>query len=151
MFFWIVFGLALRKSLVSFRRDIVQGLAQMRIGTKSIWIVVFIAGWSLVYSPLELRFITTSLSGLWLDFTPHQALPFPFVHQTLSVSLCFFFIYYDLFWLSAMQIPWRITRNTSIIYFLWFSLDAKIGLTLGKDLALVELGRRQLNPIFLLR
>ena len=39
-----------------------------------------------------------------------------------------------------MQIPWRITRNTSIIYFLWFSLDAKIGLTLGKDLALVELG-----------
>jgi len=26
---------------------------------------------------------------------------------------------------------------------LWFSLDAKIGLTLGKDLALVELGRRQ--------
>ena len=33
------------KALVSFRRDIVQGLARMRIGTKSIWIVVQ-AGWS---------------------------------------------------------------------------------------------------------
>ena len=36
-----MFGLALAIALVSFRRDdIVQGLARMRIGTKSIWIVV---------------------------------------------------------------------------------------------------------------
>ena len=48
----LVFGLALSKSLVSFRGDVVQGLAQMRIGTKSIWIVVQ-AGWSSVVSPLE--------------------------------------------------------------------------------------------------
>ena len=46
-----MFGLAFERALVSFRHDIVQGLAWMRIGTKSIWIVVQ-AGWS-VFSPFE--------------------------------------------------------------------------------------------------
>ena len=46
-----MFGLALRKALVYFRHDLVQALAQMRIVTKSFW-VVFQAGWFLVYSLL---------------------------------------------------------------------------------------------------
>ena len=51
------------------------------------------------------------------------------------------------FWLSALQIPSRITWNTRIVYFLWFSSDAKIGRHLGGK-ALVELGRRNTKGCF---
>jgi len=46
----------------------------MRIGTKSpLNCVVVQAGWSPVYSPLELWFFTTLSLGCDLGLTPHQA------------------------------------------------------------------------------
>ena len=124
-------------NFVRFSRGVVACCHVGRLQATTAWSLISQVGLSHPW-----RFLHHPSLG-WLDLTPHQALPFPFVHQTLSVSLCFFYIYYVLSSLSALQIPWRITRNTSITYFLWFSLDAKIGLSLGKDLALVELGRRQ--------
>ena len=72
-----------------------------------------------------------------LHSSPSTSLPN--VHQTLFGESLFLYVMIH-FWLSASQIPWRITWNTSIVYFSWFSSDAKIGRHLeGK--ALVELER----------
>ena len=76
-----MFGLALAIALVSFRRDVVQGLARMRIGTKSIWIVVQ-AGWSLV-SPLEGLDQHHLSLGCEVRLLRHPALPL--VHQLLLI------------------------------------------------------------------
>ena len=72
----LVFGLALWKALASFRHDmaISSGLAQMRTGTKSLFGIVFQAGWSSVYSPLE-GFVSTLSLGCDLDYSFRPALP----------------------------------------------------------------------------
>ena len=77
MFFWSVFGLALRKALVYFRHDLVQALAQMRIVTKSFW-VVFQAGWSPVYSPLGAldQLLTLGcVDSTWTTWSPSPSTP----------------------------------------------------------------------------
>ena len=100
----------------------------------------------LVYSP-HWRFHHQPLSSLGcLDYTPHQALTSYLCTKLFSVSLSFICVMIY-FWLSALQIPSRITWNTRIVYFLWFSSDAKIGRHLGGK-ALVELGRRNTKGCF---
>ena len=64
--------------------------------------------------------------------------------NSFGESLLLFFIYYDLFWLSATQIPMRrIAWNTSIIYFSWFSSWCEDRLSHGRDLARRAWARRQ--------
>ena len=100
-----MFGLALAIALVSFRRDdIVQGLARMRIGTKSFW-VAFQAGWFLVYSLLGalVQLLTLGCADSQTQrLLRHPA--FPLVHQLSLVSHLDTF--YDLLCIliSAMQI-----------------------------------------------
>ena len=92
-----MFGLALRKALVYFRHDIVQALAQMRIVTKSFW-VVFQAGWFLVYSPLGalVQLLTLGCADSQTQrLLRHPA--FPLVHQLFSVRPLDIFYYMVLF------------------------------------------------------
>ena len=72
----------------------------------------------------------------WLLLTKH----FPSLLCTKLFRWVSFLMYVMIcFWLSALQIPWRITWNTSIFYFSWFSSWCEDRSTLGKDLALQSL------------
>ena len=90
----------------------------MRIGTKSFLRLSNKPGWS--FSPSKVS--SPPLSRLWsrLLLTKH----FPFLHcAPNSFGESYDFIHVMIYcWLSALQIPWRIAWNTSIFYFLWFSL-----------------------------
>ena len=64
------------------------------------------------------------------------------MHQTLSVSLCFFYIYYDLYLIVCSADPLENRMKYKYLLLLVVLSDAKIGSTLGRDLALSSLGRR---------
>ena len=78
----------------------------------------------------------------WTYSSPSTS-PSPSAPNSFGESFASFIYVMIWFWLSALQIPWRITWNTSIFYFSWFSSWCEDRSTLGKDLALASLGRRQ--------
>ena len=121
---------------------VAQGLAQLRIGTKSL------SGFS--FKQVGFWFIHPLSFGspppLSRLFRPLLTKHFPSLLCTklFSVSLLLFYIYIMFYpdYLLCRSIE-EITWNTSLFYFLWFSSWCEDRLTLGRDLALVELGRRQ--------
>ena len=101
-----MFGLALWRALVSFRHYIVQGLARMRIGTKSIWIVVH-------FKQVGLWFVHTlsfgsspPLSRLWSSTTPSPSTP-PCAPTVSGENLLIPFMIFYVFLYLLMQIVWE--------------------------------------------
>ena len=113
----------------------------MRIGTKSIWIVVH-------FKQVGLWFVHTLSFGSSPPLSRLSRLysspstSFPFVHQTLSVSLlCFLYImiYSDyLLCRSCLRIATKYKYLLLLVVLSW----CEDRIDTGKDLALGELGRR---------
>ena len=123
-----VFGLAYWKAFDSFRHYIVQGLAQMRIGTKYL---LDCRSSRLVSGFHPLSFGSSPpLSRLWARLLRHPA--FPLVHQLFRWDSYIPFIIWSYIYICyadlmlRTQSPW----NTRLLLLVLF-IDAGLGTTLG--------------------
>ena len=118
----------------------------MRIGTKSLLGSCSSRLVSGLFTPWALV-LHHPLSRLWSrTYSSPSTSPSPSAPNSFGESFASFIYVMIWFWLSALQIPWRITWNTSIFYFLWFSSWCEDRSTRGKDLALDELGEETEGP-----
>ena len=119
----------------------------MRIGTKSLLGSCSSRLVSGLFTPWALV-LHHPLSRLWSrTYSSPSTSPSPSAPNSFGESSCFFYIlWYVSDYLLCRSLE-EITWNTSLFYFLWFSSWCEDRLTLGRDLALVELGRRH-NDFF---
>ena len=121
---------------------VAQGLAQLRTGTKSLSGFSFkqVGFWFI--HPLSFG-SPPPLSRLFRQ-TPHQALPFPTVHQTLfGESIALLCMLWSISDYLLCRSHWEESPEIQVSSTSCGSLWCEDRLTLGKGLALVELGRRQ--------
>ena len=139
-----MFGLAYWKAIDSFRRDVGFSADAHRHQVPFGFLFKQVGLWFI--HPLSLG-SSPPLSLGWIDFTPHQALPFPFVHQTLSVSLLWFHIYYDLLLTICSADPYEKNRlkykYCQLLVVLSWCEDRP---TLGRDSAHRAWARRHGEP-----